>query len=151
MVTLVKKAVEEKQRPGVFAPNVQVGAAEMFHGIGAALSRDGSKDLALVFLRLGIYLDPSADVISLALGQLLDTETQHDAANRIYDAIPATSPMKPTAVVRVAQNLDSMGDRTEPCAGCATSWRRAPTTSTPSRCWATCCAMTSNMSSGQGL
>jgi tetratricopeptide (TPR) repeat protein len=113
VVMLVKKAVEEKQRPGVFAPNVQVGAAEMFHGIGVALSRDGSKDLALVFLRLGIYLDPSADVISLALGQLLDTETQHDAANRIYDAIPATSPMKPTAVVRVAQNLDSMGDRTE--------------------------------------
>lgn len=113
VVTLVKKDVEDRQRPGVFAANVQVGAAEMFHGIGAALSRDGSKDLALVFLRLGIYLDPSADVISLALGQLLDTETQHDAANRIYDAIPATSPMKPTAVVRIAQNLDSMGDRTE--------------------------------------
>ena len=113
LVTVVKQAVEAKRRPGVFATNVQLGAAEMFHGIGVALSRDGSKDLALVFLRLGHYLDPNADVIGLAAGLLLDSEGQHDAANAIYDAVPASSPMKPTAVVRVAQNLDAMGDRAE--------------------------------------
>lgn len=113
VVTSVKEAVEARQRPGVFAANVQVGSAEMFHGIGAALTRDGSKDLALVFLRLGLYLDPNADVIALAVGQLLDTEGQHEAANRIYDAVPANSEMKPTAVVRIAQNLDMLGDRPE--------------------------------------
>jgi Flp pilus assembly protein TadD len=105
--------VEAKRRPGVFATSVQLGAAEMFHGIGVALSRDGSKDLALVFLRLGHYLDPNADVIGLAAGLLLDSEGQHDAANEIYDAVASSSPMKPTAVVRVAQNLDAMGDRAE--------------------------------------
>lgn len=113
LVTVVKQAVEAKRRPGVFATNVQLGAAEMFHGIGVALSRDGSKDLALVFLRLGLYLDPNADVIGLAAGLLLDSEGQHDAANAIYDGVASSSPMKPTAVVRVAQNLDAMGDRAE--------------------------------------
>ena len=113
VVTIVKEQVEAGQRPGIFAANVQVGAAEMFHGIGVALSRDGSLDLALVFLRMGLYLDPSADVISLALGQLLDAAGQHDSANTIYDAVPATSPMKATAVVRVAQNLDATGNREE--------------------------------------
>jgi len=113
LVTIVKKAVEAKRRPGVFATNVQVGAAEMFHGIGVALSRDGSMDLALVFLRLGHYLDPNADVVALAIGLLLDSASQHDAANAIYDAVPSSSPMKPTAVVRVAQNLDATGDRAE--------------------------------------
>ena len=113
VVTIVKEQVEAGQRPGIFAANVQVGAAEMFHGIGVALSRDGSLDLSLVFLRMGLYLDPSADVIALALGQLLDTAGQHDAANAIYEAVPVTSPMKPTAVVRVAQNLDATGDRDE--------------------------------------
>lgn len=113
VVTTVKKAVEARQRPGVFAANVQVGAAEMFHGIGAALTRDGSKDLALVFLRLGLYLDANADVVALAVGQLLDSEGQHQAANKIYDAVPVTSVMKPNAVVRIAQNLDMMGDRPE--------------------------------------
>lgn len=113
VVTIVKEQIEAGQRPGIFASNVQVGAAEMFHGIGVALSRDGSLDLSLVFLRMGLYLDPSADVIALALGQLLDSANQHDAANAIYDAVPVTSPMKPTAVVRIAQNLDVKGDRPE--------------------------------------
>jgi len=113
IVTLVREQIEAGQRPGIFAANVQVGAAEMFHGIGVALSRDGNLDLALVFLRMGLYLDPNADVISLALGELLDTAGQHDAANRIYDGVPATSAMKPTAVVRIAQNLDALGNRAE--------------------------------------
>lgn len=109
----VREAVDAGRRPGVFTTSVQVGAAEMFHGIGVALSRDGSLDLALVFLRLGVYLDPSSDVIALALGQLLDSTGQHEMANGVYDAIPARSPLKSTAVVRIAQNLDSMGDRPE--------------------------------------
>ncbi|WP_156167870.1 tetratricopeptide repeat protein [Devosia epidermidihirudinis] len=113
VVTIVKHQIEAGQRPGIFAANVQIGAAEMFHGIGVALSRDGSLDLALVFLRMGLYLDPNADVIALAIGQLLDNSNQHTAANSIYEAIPATSAMKPTAVVRVAQNLDATGDRKE--------------------------------------
>ncbi|ODT69528.1 MAG: hypothetical protein ABS75_16595 [Pelagibacterium sp. SCN 63-23] len=113
VIAVVREAVDAGRRPGLFAANVQVGAAEMFHGIGVALSRDGSADLALVFLRLGVYLDPSADVITLATGQLLDASGQHQSANVIYDAVPATSPMKPTAVVRIAQNLDSVGERAE--------------------------------------
>ena len=113
VVTIVKEAVDAGQKPGIFAANVQVGAAEMFHGIGVALARDGSLDLALVFLRLGLYLDPNADVISLALGQLLDSANQHVAANKVYEGVPQTSAMKPTAVVRIATNLDNMGDRPE--------------------------------------
>ena len=113
IIDLVRESVDAGRRPGVFAANVQVGAAEMFHGIGVALSRDGSADLALVFLRLGIYLDPGADAISMALGQLLDEAGQHEAANTIYDAVPVNSPLKPMAVVRVAQNLDATGDRAE--------------------------------------
>ena len=113
LVSEVAKSIEQRRRPGPFASSPQVGAAEMFHGIGVALARDGSSDVAIVFLRLGLYLDPRADVIALVLGQLLDGAGNHEAANAIYDGIPAASPMKPTAVVRVAENLDSMGKREE--------------------------------------
>lgn len=113
LVTSVSASITRKQAPGVFAPDVQTGAAEMFHGIGVALAREGNSELALVFLRLGLYLDPRADVIALVLGQFLDGSGEHVAANALYDAIPAASPLKPTAVVRVAENLDAMGDRNE--------------------------------------
>jgi tetratricopeptide (TPR) repeat protein len=113
LVDVVAEAIEAKRRPGPFARDVQVGAAEMFHGIGVALARDGRADMALVFLQLGLYLDPGADVIAVVVGELLDSAGEHDAANAVYDRIAATSPMKPMAVVKVAENLDAMGNRDE--------------------------------------
>ena len=56
----------------MFAAGPQAGAAEMFHSIGVAIVREGSPDIAALFLRLGMYLDPNADVIDVAFGQLLD-------------------------------------------------------------------------------
>ena len=112
-VTIVKNMIDAGQKPGVFTTSVQVGAAEMFHGIGIALARDSNLDLSLVFLRMALYLDPSGDVVSLALGQLLDAAGQHEAANRIYEAVPATSPMKSTAIIRIATNLDAVDKRDE--------------------------------------
>lgn len=113
LVDAVKAKIDLKQRPGAFAADVQAGAAETFHSVGVALAREGSPDTSAVFLQLGMYLDPKADIIDLVYGQLLDGAGQHDAANAIYDRLPAGSPMKPMAVVRVAQNLDAMGNRDE--------------------------------------
>lgn len=111
VVDQVMAAIAKKRHPGPFTTSVLIGASEMYHGIGVALSRDGSTELGLVFLRLALYLDPQADVISLALGQILDENSQREQANLIYEKVPAASVMKPTAVVRIAQNLDALGNR----------------------------------------
>ncbi len=113
LIRAVKARIDQKQRPGVFAADIQSGAAEMFHSVGVAFAREGSPDIAAVFLQLGMYLDPRSDVIDLVYGQLLDGADQHEAANRVYDAVAADSPMKPMAVVRVAENLNALGDRDE--------------------------------------
>lgn len=109
----VKTAIANKQRPGLYAASVQEGAAEMFHSVGVAFAREGTSEISMVLLRLGAYLDPRNDTIQLVIGQLYDTADQHELANAVYDAIPSTSPMKPMAVVRVADNLDAMGNRPE--------------------------------------
>ncbi|MEO8757263.1 MAG: tetratricopeptide repeat protein [Devosia sp.] len=113
VVEEVKTALAHKQRPGLYADSVQAGAAEMFHSVGVAFARDGTSDVSLVLLRLGAYLDPKNDTIQLVIGQLYDSAGQHEMANAVYDAIPIGSPMKAMAVVRVADNLDAMGDRPE--------------------------------------
>lgn len=113
IVEAVKKALEAHQRPGLFSPSVQSGAAEMFHGVAVPLARDGNNDLAVGLLQLGLYLDPRDDVIPLLIGQLLDNANQHAAANGFYANIPASSPMHLAAAVRIAQNYDAMGNRTE--------------------------------------
>ncbi len=113
LIDVVKDAVANKRRPGLFAANVQGGAAEMFHSIGMALAREGNTDVAIVYLRLARYLDPGADIMALELAQLYDGAGQNAVANAIYNSIPAGSPLKPSAVVRIADNLDAMGDRPE--------------------------------------
>ena len=111
--TWVKVALANKQRPGLYAETAQAGAAEMFHSVGVAFARDGTSDVSMVLLRLGAYLNPRNDTIQLVIGQLYDTANQHELANAVYEGIPTASPMKAMAVVRVADNLDAMGDRPE--------------------------------------
>lgn len=112
-VTQVRESLLAGRRPGKFASGIPAGAAELFHGIGSALARDGAQDVAVVFLQLGRYLDPQSDVLALTIGQLYDAAGQHESANELYDSIPAQSPYKSEATVRVAENLESLGDRSE--------------------------------------
>jgi tetratricopeptide (TPR) repeat protein len=112
-VTAIKQALVDKQRPPLYADSVQAGAAEMFHSIGVAITRDGTEQDALVMFRLANYLDPRNDAITLVLGQLYDDAGQHEIADDLYNGVAATSPYKPMATVRVADNLDATGDRAE--------------------------------------
>ncbi len=110
-VTTVKEKLAERRHPGPFAASVQAGAGEMFHSVAIAFARDGTTDVALVLERLAQFLDPANDTVPLVIGQLYDGAGQHELANAIYDAVPAGSPLKPMATVRVADNLDALGDR----------------------------------------
>jgi tetratricopeptide (TPR) repeat protein len=109
----VQKALAAHQRPGLFAGNVQAGAAELYHAVAIALARDGNNNLAIGVLQLGLYLDPHNDTIRLLIGQLLDGANQHAGANAYYANVPASSPMYLTAAVRIAQNYNAMDNRPE--------------------------------------
>jgi tetratricopeptide (TPR) repeat protein len=113
IVDVVKAALRAHQRPGLFAANVQSGAAEMFRGFAVLLARDGGSDLAITMLQLGLYLDPHNDILAILIGQILDDANQHAAADSFYANVPASSPLRLTADVRVAQNYDAMGNRAE--------------------------------------
>ena len=110
LIDAVTPAITAGKEPGLFAENVQIGAAEMFHGVGMALARDGGMDLAMMFLQLAHHLNPTADIIPISIGQLLDASEQYAAANKIYEGLAESSPMRRIADVRIAQNFDSMGE-----------------------------------------
>ena len=112
-VARVRAAVEAGKAPGKYVSSIAAGAAELFQGIGVALARDGTTDMAMAFLRLGLYLDPAADATSLTIAQLLESAERYEAANDIYRAISPDSAFYGEALVRSAENLDSMGDRPE--------------------------------------
>jgi len=110
-VSFVRGELEAGRLPGKYAATINEGASELFQGIGVALGREGTTDIAMVFLQLGLYLNPKADTISLTMAQFLEDAHRYEAANDIYHSIRDDSVFKADAIVGIARNMDAMGDR----------------------------------------
>ncbi len=92
--------------------NAQAGAAEALYGLGAALGRRGGEDLGLVYLQLALYLQPQHPLALLSLADLYESLKKPELAIRIYEQVPAASPLRRNAEIQLAINLDTV-ERTE--------------------------------------
>ncbi|MGP9813431.1 tetratricopeptide repeat protein [Rhodopseudomonas sp. NSM] len=100
----------KKLPPLVDSP--QAGAAEALYGIGASLTRRGGEDLALVYLQLALYLKPDHALGLLALGDLYESVKKPQMAVKVYERVPASSPLKRNAQIQLATDLDAI-DRSD--------------------------------------
>ncbi len=87
--------------------SAQAGAAEALYGIGASLTRRGGEDLALVYLQLALYLAPNHALALLSLGDLYESVKKPQMAIKVYERVPATSPLKRNAQIQLATDLDA--------------------------------------------
>ena len=92
--------------------SAQAGAAEALYGIGATLTRRGGEDLALVYLQLSLYLQPTHPLALLSLADLYESVKRPQMAIKVYERVPASSPLKRNAQIQLAIDLDS-ADRTD--------------------------------------
>ncbi len=100
----------EKLAPLVDSP--QTGAAEVLYGLGASLGRRGGEDLGLVYLQLALYLSPQHPLALLSLADLYEAMKKPQLAIKIYEQVPAKSPLKRNADIQLAINLDGI-DKTD--------------------------------------
>jgi tetratricopeptide (TPR) repeat protein len=92
--------------------SAQAGAAEALYGIGATLTRRGGEDLALVYLQLALYLQPSHPLALLSLADLYESVKKPQMAIKVYERVPASSPLKRNAQIQLATDLDA-ADRSD--------------------------------------
>ena len=92
--------------------SAQAGAAEALYGIGATLTRRGGEDLALVYLQLALYLQPNHPLALLSLADLYESVKKPAMAIKVYERVPANSPLKRNAQIQLATNLDA-ADRSD--------------------------------------
>jgi len=92
--------------------SAQAGAAEALYGIGATLTRRGGEDLALVYLQLALYLRPNHPLALLSLADLYESVKKPQMAIKVYERMPASSPLKRNAQIQLATNLDA-ADRSD--------------------------------------
>src|SRR4030081_451167 len=100
----------KKLSPLVDSP--QTGAGEALYGIGATLTRRGGEDLALVYLQLSLYLAPNHPLALLSLADLFESVKKPAMAIKVYERMPANSPLKRNAQIQPATNLDA-ADRSD--------------------------------------
>ena len=89
----------------------QAGAAEALYGLGASIGRRGGEDLALIYLQLALYLEPTHAMALLSLADLYELLKKPDLAIKVYDRIPP-SPLRRNADIQVASDLDQL-ERTD--------------------------------------
>ena len=92
--------------------SAQAGAAEALYGIGATLTRRGGEDLALVYLQLALYLQPSHPLALLSLADLYESVKKPQMAIKVYERVPSSSPLKRNAQIQLATDLDA-ADRSD--------------------------------------
>ena len=112
---LVLEGLRESRSGKKLTPLVdsaQSGAAEALYGIGATLTRRGGEDLALVYLQLSLYLAPNHSLALLSLADLYESVKKPAMAIKVYERMPASSPLKRNAQIQLATNLDA-ADRSD--------------------------------------
>ena len=105
-------ALKKGEKLPLVVTSAQAGAAEALYGLGASLGRRGGEDLAIVYLQLALYLTPQHPLALLSLADLYESLKKPQLAIKVYQRVPASSPLHRNAAIQMATNLDAV-DRPE--------------------------------------
>jgi tetratricopeptide (TPR) repeat protein len=106
------KQISDGQKLPPLADSPLAGAAEALYGLGASIGRRGGEDLALIYLQLALYLEPSHTMALLSLADLYESLKKPELAIKVYERVPSTSPLARNAEIQAAGDLDLL-DRTD--------------------------------------
>jgi len=106
------KEIAAGEKLPVLADSPQAGAAESLYGLGSSIGRRGGEDLALIYLQLALYLEPTHTMALLSLADLYESLKKPELAIKVYDRIPPSSPVHRNAEIQIASDLDAL-DRTD--------------------------------------
>ncbi len=107
VVEAMNKLKAGEKLPGLVS-NAQSGAAEALYGLGASPGRPGREDLGLVYLQLSLHLAPVHPLALLSLADLYESLKKPELAIKVYERIPAASPLHRNAAIQMAANLDAL-------------------------------------------
>jgi tetratricopeptide (TPR) repeat protein len=95
-------------RPPLLAANASEGVSEALFDIASTMTRDNSAQIALIYGQLAIHLRPDFDLAQMLVGGILESMDRYGEAIDVYSAIPAKSPLRWSARLRIAGNLEAL-------------------------------------------
>jgi tetratricopeptide (TPR) repeat protein len=108
---LVKEMMKElsgKNRVQFLITTPTEGLAEVFYGLGEALTGEGGVSLGTLYLQLALYAKPDHAFALAALASAQETAHLYAEAIKTYDKIPKGSALQDAIDIRKAFNLNSL-------------------------------------------
>lgn len=84
------------------------GLAEVFYGLGEALTGEGGVSIGVLYLQMALYLEPEQPFALAALANAYEAAKQYQEAIDTYDRIPKGSALQSAIDIRKAFNLNSL-------------------------------------------
>jgi Flp pilus assembly protein TadD len=111
----IAQTVLAARQPGVPKPMITSasdGLAEAMFDLASVLNQTETIDLALIYDRFALSLQPNFRLAQLLLADVLSTQDKADQSLAVLEQIPRNSPYSWSARLRVAANLDTL-DRSD--------------------------------------
>lgn len=108
---LVRSALDDLKAGKKAEPFINTaagGAAEALYSIAGALTDERSIDIALVYARLALSSYPKFSEGQTLLGEVYTQMKLHEQAIAAYDRIEAASPLRSSADIQTATNLNQL-------------------------------------------
>ncbi|NNF80397.1 MAG: tetratricopeptide repeat protein [Rhizobiales bacterium] len=86
------------------------GAAEALFSLSSALADQSGVDLALLYAQSALQIRPQFAVAQTLLGDIYEDTKRYQQAIDAYKKVPATSPLRSNAEIRIAINYDRIGN-----------------------------------------
>lgn len=96
-----------KQQP-FLVDSAAEGLAEVFYGIGDALTGEGGIEIGSIYLQLALQLRPDFPLALRSLGEVYDASRRYELAITAYDRVADTSPLWLNIQIRKAYDLNSL-------------------------------------------
>lgn len=108
LVQQTLQAIDAGRQPKALVTDAQSGAAEVLYWLGSAIGRDGFIELSAIYLQLSRYLDPKAELATIALATLYERLKRYDRAIETFLMIDDQSPLKRGAEIQVGLNYNAI-------------------------------------------
>jgi len=89
--------------------NEKQGAAEVLFGLGSAVTRDGDELSSLIYLRLATWLQPDHASANVAIAETYERMKQLESAVTAYEKVQSDSPLRISADIQRALDLEQLG------------------------------------------
>ena len=99
-----------EKRPAV---SIKDGIAETLFGLGSSLRSQSTRQTGLIMGRMALHVKPDFPIAQILIAEILESDQRFEDANRVYGSVAKSNPYSWSARLRLALNLDDLGQTDE--------------------------------------